>query len=76
MGSGNKGKAKKSRVLFSEDEEDDDEEPPVESEEEEIELCDQRGKISVTTSSYVERILDLKEWMKSPWVPSTETMEA
>ena len=27
-----------------------------------------RGKISVSTGGFVQRILDLKKWMKSPWI--------
>ena len=35
---------------------------------ESLEIVNLRGKIRVSTGGFVQHILDLKKWMKSPWI--------
>ena len=70
-----KTRAKKAKTMLLSESEDEEEEPEAvelsESEpeaEESLEIVNLRGQISVNTGGFVERILDLKEWMKSPWI--------
>ena len=41
---------------------------------ESLEIVNLRGKISVSTRGFVQRILDLKKWLKSPWIEDKETL--
>ena len=41
---------------------------------ESLEIVNLRGKISVSTGGLVQRILDLRKWMKSPWIEDKETL--
>ena len=41
---------------------------------ESLEIVNLRGKISIRTRGFVQRILDLKKWMKSPWIEDKETL--
>ena len=41
---------------------------------ESLEIVNLRGKISVSTGGFVQRILALKKWMKSPWIEGKETL--
>ena len=33
-----------------------------------LEIVNLRGKISVSTGGFVQHILHLQKWMKSPWI--------
>ena len=70
-----KTRAKKAKTMLLSESEDKEEEPEAvelsenEAEaEESLEIINLRGKKSVSSGGFVERILDLKEWMKSPWI--------
>ena len=42
---------------------------------ESLEIVNLKGKISISTGGFVQRILDLKKWMKSPWIEDKETLK-
>ena len=41
---------------------------------ESLEIVNLRGKISISTGGFVQRILDLKKLMKSLWIEDKETL--
>ena len=41
---------------------------------ESLEIVNLKGKISISNRGFVQRILDLKKWMKSPWIEDKETL--
>ena len=41
---------------------------------ESLEIVNLKGKISISNGGFVQRILDLKKWMKSPWIEDKETL--
>ena len=41
---------------------------------ESLEIVNLRGKISFSTRGFVQKIIDLKKWMKSPWIEDKETL--
>ena len=41
---------------------------------ESLEIANLRGKICISTRGFVQRILDLKKWMKIPWIEDKETL--
>ena len=41
---------------------------------ESLEIVNLRENISASTRGFVQRILDLKKWMKSPWIEDKETL--
>ena len=42
---------------------------------ESLEIVNLKGKISISNGGFVQRILDLKKWMKSPWIEDKETLK-
>ena len=63
---------KKARNILEEDEEDTaqevgEEQVLVENIQDELELVELRPLMSMTQRGGIEKIVNLKEWMKSPW---------